>query len=83
MKVVCIDDHTLSGIFGLTVGKIYDVIDESKTEYKTLDSNTIRINKASTYLIVDDNGQPTWYSEDVLIPLEKYRDLKLKDLLGN
>lgn len=57
--------------------------DESKTEYKTLDSNTIRINKASTYLIVDDNGQPTWYNDDVLIPLEKYRDLKLKDLLGN
>jgi uncharacterized protein YtpQ (UPF0354 family) len=85
MKVVCIDDHTLSGkkIFGLTVGKIYDAIDESKTEYKTLDSNTIRINKASTYKIIDDNGQPDWYSEDVLIPLEKYRELKLKDLLDN
>ena len=30
MKVVCIDDYTLSGgkkIKGLTVGKIYDVID--------------------------------------------------------
>jgi hypothetical protein len=89
MKVVCIDDYTLSSgrkINGLTVGKIYDAIDESKTEYKTLDlgkdsnSNTIRINKASTYKIIDDNGQPTWYSEDVLMSLEKYRELKLKEL---
>ena len=40
MKVVCIDDYTLSSgrkINGLTVDKIYDAIDESKTEYKTLD----------------------------------------------
>jgi hypothetical protein len=83
MKVVCIDDYTLSGgrkINGLTTGKIYDAIDESKTEYKTLDSNTIRINKASTYKIIDDNGQPTWYNDDVLMPLEKYRELKLKEL---
>ena len=66
MKVVCIDDYTLSGIkiFGLTVGKIYEVNLGSKTSYR----------------IVDDNGQPTWYNEDVLMPLEKYRELKLKEL---
>ena len=83
MKVVCIDDYTLSGgrkINGLTTGKIYDAIDESKTEYKTLDSNTIRINKASTYKIIDDNGKPTWYNDSVLMPLEKYRELKLNEL---
>ncbi len=79
MKVVCINNKTRN----LTVGKIYDAIDESKTEYKTLDSNTIRINKASTYKIIDNNGQPDWYSEDVLMPLEKYRELKLKELLYN
>lgn len=68
MKVVCIDDYTLSSgkkINGLTVGKIYDA-DCDITE--------------STYLITDDNGQPTWYSDDVLMSLEKYRELKLKDL---
>jgi hypothetical protein len=68
MKVVCIDDHTLSSgkkINGLTVGKIYDV----------------RIRDSNVYSqIEDDNGQPTWYSEDVLMPLEKYRELKLNDL---
>lgn len=68
MKVVCIDDHTLSSgkkIDGLTVGKIYDAVNK---------------NLEFTYLITDDNGQPTWYSEDVLMPLEKYRELKLNDL---
>jgi hypothetical protein len=67
MKVVCIDDYTLSSgrkINGLTVGKIYDV----------------RIRDSKTYQIEDDNGQPTWYSEDVLMTLEKYRELKLNDL---
>lgn len=72
MKVVCIDDYTLSSgkkISGLTVGKIYEVNDglghwESET----------------SYLILDDNGQPTWYNDDVLMPLEKYRELRLNDL---
>ena len=67
MKVVCIDDYTLSSgkkITGLTVGKIYEVNLGSKTPYR----------------IVDDNGQTTWYHDDVLMPLEKYRELKLKEL---
>jgi len=67
MKVVCIDDYTLSGIkiFGLTVGKIYDA-EEKNLEF--------------TYRIVDDNGLINWYNDEVLMPLEKYRELKLKDL---
>lgn len=67
MKVVCIDDHTLSSgkkIHGLTLGKIYDV----------------RIRDYNNSQIEDDNGQPTWYSDDVLMPLEKYRELKLNEL---
>jgi hypothetical protein len=75
MKVVCVDDHTLSSgrkINGLTVGKIYEV-NNGLVDWET----------ETYYPIVDDNGQPTWYSEDVLMPLEKYRDLKLKDLLDN
>ena len=68
MKVVCVDDYTLSSykkIRGLTVGKIYDA-----------DCDITK----SIYLITDDNGQPTWYNDDVLMPLEKYRELKLKEL---
>ena len=70
MKVVCIDDHTLSSgkkIDGLTVGKIYDVIDFTQSS-------------PWLYEIIDDNGQPTWYNDSVLMPLEKYRELKLKEL---
>ena len=67
MKVVCIDDYTLSGIkiFGLTLGKIYD-----DAEY----------NLEFTYRIVDDNGLINWYNDEVLMPLEKYRELKLKEI---
>ena len=82
MKVVCIDDRKLSLFYlgkqigGLTTGKIYDVMGEGKTLRTQLQAK----NKAFTYLIVDDNGQPTWYNDDVLMPLEKYRELKLKEL---
>jgi hypothetical protein len=67
MKVVCIDDYTLSSgkkIKGLTVGNIYDVIDF--TERITL--------------IIDDNGVTNWYNDRSLMPLEKYRELKLNEL---
>ena len=70
MKVVCIDDHTLSSgkkIDGLTVGKIYEVIDFTQSS-------------PWIYEIIDDNGQPTWYNDSVLMPLEKYRELKLNEL---
>lgn len=72
MKVVCIDDYTLDGIkiFGLTVGKIYDAADH----------NLEHLPRYFTYRIVDDNGLINWYNAEVLMPLEKYRELKLKDL---
>jgi len=70
MKVVCIDDHTLSSgkkIFGLTVGNIYDVIDFSHSS-------------PWVSQVIDDNGLLNWYNDIVLMPLEKYRELKLKEL---
>ena len=69
MKVVCIDDYTLSGgkkIKGLTVGKIYDV------------SGNFTSSKA--ICIVDDNGHINWYNDDIFMTLEKYRELKLKEI---
>jgi hypothetical protein len=67
MKVVCIDDYTLSGIkiFGLTVGKIYDVRIQDSNKYSQIE---------------DDNGLLNWYNDEVLMPLEKYRELKLNEL---
>ncbi len=70
MKVVCIDDYTLSGgkkIKGLTVGKIYDVVD-------------FIYSSPWVSQIVDDNGEKHWYNDEVLMPLEKYRQLQLKEL---
>ena len=73
MKVVCINDYNLSSgekIFGLTVGKIYDITD-------SLIPKNIRF---SPWEIIDDNGNCNWYNDSVLMPLEKYRELKLKEL---
>jgi hypothetical protein len=69
MKVVCIDDYTLSGkkIKGLTVGKIYDVIDFSHSS-------------PWVSQVIDDNGEEVWFNDEVLMPLEKYRELKLNEL---
>ena len=67
MKVVCIDDYTLSSgrkLSGLTPGKIYDVIR----------------NFPGIFNIVDDNERYHWFNDEVLMPLEKYRELKLKEL---
>ena len=74
MKVVCISVKWVEHVdrvkkielksASLTLGKIYDV----------------NINLEFIYQIIDDNGQFKWYSEDVLMPLEKYRELKLKEL---
>ncbi len=75
MKVVCIDDHTLSGgrkIDGLTVGKIYDITDFVQSSIENI--------RFSPWEIIDDNGNCNWYSDSVLMPLEKYRELKLKEL---
>ena len=74
MKVVCIDDYTLSSgkkIDGLTVGMIYEA-EELAIDF-TQSSPWI-------YEIIDDNEQPTWYNDSVLMPLEKYRELKLNEL---
>jgi hypothetical protein len=68
MKVVCIDDYTFGRkISGLTPGKIYDVID---------------FIHSSPWVsqIINDNGDKIWFNDEVLMPLEKWRELQLKDL---
>ena len=68
MKVVCIDDYTFGRkISGLTPGKIYDVVD-------------FIYSSPWVSQIVDDNGEKHWFNEEVLIPLEKYRELKLNEI---
>jgi hypothetical protein len=67
MKVICIDDYDLAGRkVKLTPGKIYDV-------YLHLDQN-------DSWAIKNDAGIKRWYYNDVLMPLEKWREIRLKEL---
>jgi hypothetical protein len=67
MKVVCIDDFTLMGVKvnELTVGKIYDAFESSLIGY---------------YQVINDRGYKRIYSSEFFLSLEKFRELKLKEL---
>jgi len=67
MKVICINDHYLDGRkVKLTPGKIYD-------SYLHLDHN-------ESWAITNDAGIKIWYYNDVLMPLEKWREIRIKEL---
>ena len=70
MKVVCIDNYSINvvGLFPLTLGKIYDVVESFDFPYGGL------------YYIIDDNGTTNWYTSDVLMSLDNHRDSKLNQL---
>lgn len=67
MKVVCIDDFTLMGVKvnELTVGKIYDAFESALIGY---------------YQVINDRGYKRIYSSEFFLSLEKFRELKLKEL---
>lgn len=66
MKVVCIDNITVGKkIKGLTISKKYDLI---------------RFSPPNHYLIYDDDSEPAWYNDNILMPVEKYRERQLNEL---
>ncbi len=66
MKVICIDDYDLNGRkVKLTPGKIYD--------------GDLHLDNES-WAITNDDGIKRWYYNDVLMPLEKWREIRLKEL---
>ena len=70
MKVICIDDHDVDGFkVELTPGKIYDVRYHHK-------------NREEAWAIKNDAGIQRWYYNDVLIPLEKWREKRLNEILN-
>jgi hypothetical protein len=72
MKVICIDDYDLNGrTVKLTPGKIYDV-------YKQNGVYLVHFNKS--WVVTNDSGIERWYHDDVLMPLEKWREIRLKEL---
>jgi hypothetical protein len=67
MKVICIDDHDLNGRkVKLTPGKIYDV--------------DLHLDHNESWAITNDDGIKRWYYNDVLMTLEKWREIRLKEL---
>ncbi len=67
MKVICLNDYDLSGRkVRLTPGKIYDV--------------DLHLDHNESWAITNDAGIKRWYDKDVLMPLEKWRERKLKEL---
>lgn len=71
MKVICIDDYDLNGReVKLTPGKIYNVDLHS--------DETLNIGEA--WVVTNDDGIQRWYYNDVLMPLEKWREIQLNEL---
>jgi hypothetical protein len=71
MKVICINNKTLGGkpIKGLTLGKIYEVI------------QVINGSKGKDiYMIIDDNNQWNSWHDEVLMDLIEWRKIRLNDL---
>jgi hypothetical protein len=73
MKVICIDDYDLAGRkVKLTPGKIYNV-DSNKNGY-LFDKDK------GAWVVTNDAGIQRWYYKDVLMPLEKWREIRIKEL---
>ena len=65
MKVICVDEYDLTGNkVRLTPGKIYDV----------------DLYHNESWAITNDAGIKRWYYKDVLMPLEKWREIRIKEL---
>lgn len=65
MKLICIDDHDLNGRkVKLTPGKIYNAYAHS----------------AAAWSVINDAGEPRGYYNDVLMPLEKWREISLSEI---
>ncbi len=68
MKVVCIKNTYKGTHMDLTYGKAYEVID------RVLLQN-------DTYQITNDKGALAWYDREVAMPLDEWREEKLKEIL--
>ena len=74
MKVICIDDYYLNGNKAkLTLYKTYEVIGVSEN------SNNFYFDPG--YYVRNDSGITRLYTTDMLIPLEEWREKRLKEIL--
>lgn len=81
MKVICIDDYDLSGRkVKLTPGKIYDVFMTNLPDTWAINQRYLHLDHNESWAITNDDGIKRWYYNDVLMPLDKWRDNQLKEL---
>ncbi len=73
MKAICIKCHSPGyGKIGLTLGKTYDVVD---LHHQWMGDRVETIS-----VVKDDYGNTCWHAEDVLMPLEEWREKRLEEL---
>lgn len=71
MKVVCINNTKDDvKVTNLTLGKVYDSLNINKHRGSTL----------PIIVIVNDKGVKEWYNNELFISLDKWREIKLKEL---
>jgi len=71
MKIVCKDDHDISGNkYTLTPGKIYDTIETFTPDYS----------QNGVLSIINDEGYKLWYPDYLFITIDKWRELKLNEI---
>ncbi len=71
MKAICIrKSHPGYCKWDLTPGKTYDVLEQGK------DNNT----EEPIYLIQDDEGNTYWYSKITVMPIDEWREKRLKEI---
>lgn len=83
MKVVCIKNTYKGTHMDLTYGKVYEVIDQHPFQINVA---AITLNKMKKkiehqiYQIDNDKGALTWYDREVVMPLDEWREERLKEL---
>lgn len=73
MKVVCINktSRIFKNLVNLTPGKSYDVIHKNRCNHNHI---------ATQYKIRDDDGRIGWYTKDIVMDLEEWREKQLNEI---
>ena len=70
MKVVCTHETYKGHRMYLTYGKVYEVIEQLSISPLARDH----------YRIIDNNGTLVWYDNEVVIPIDEWRNKQLNEL---
>ena len=74
MKVVCVNHISSVASFGLTFGKVYDVIPRGMYPFYVFHQD-------DCYVITNDSGKSWNYNKELFITLDEYRNLRINKIL--